>query len=173
MKTLAVAAAVLLVASVARAVTHTCDDLVAIKAGVPGCAEASQLVCINDFQYAPPVITAAVGDTVAWVNVEACGDMAVEDVVVNQLGVGCDSHHQVVTLPTGEPVTGDDITEQGICSPHPGVIGSQVPELPPACTAEETNVRCHTFAAPGVQHYSCLTNPGHTALMHGGIIVQP
>jgi plastocyanin len=173
MKALAGAIVVLLMTGVARAATFDCDDLDAIKAGVSGCENASQLVCINDFQYTPPVITAAVGDTVAWVNVEACGDSPPEDAVVNTLAVGCDPTHQVVTLPLLEPATGDSINETGICSPNPGVAGDQVPVAPPPCDELETNVRCHTFASPGVQHYSCLTNPAHGVLMHGGIVIQP
>jgi len=174
MKALAVAMVIFLTSGVARAITYDCDDLDAIRAEVPGCAEAGEIVCINDFQYTPPVITPAVGDTVAWVNVEACGDSPAEDVVVNTLGVGCDPHHQVVTLPVIDPATGDSVNETNICSPNAGVVGSQVPVEPSACDPEtETNVRCHTFTSPGAQHYACLTNPGHAALMHGGIVVQP
>ncbi|MGH9893447.1 MAG: hypothetical protein ACREA0_15950 [bacterium] len=175
MKALAVLVGMLLTTGVAHAATYGCtpEDLAAIAAEVPGCGNASQLVCINDFQFTAPVITAQVGDTVAWVNVEACGDIPPEDLVVNTLEVGCDPHHQVVTLPAGEPATGDTISEVAICSPNPGVVGSAVPTEPLACGTDETNVRCHTFASPGVQHYTCLTNPGHAALMHGGIIVQP
>jgi plastocyanin len=146
-----------------------CTDLARIDAICPG---VSQVVCINDFQYNPPLLQAAAGETVAWVNLEFCGDFLPEDLVVNTLGVGCDPHHQVVTLPAIPGVTGDAITEQGICSPNDGVIGSQVAVLPTACSQDESNVRCHTFAATGVQHYTCMTNPGHTALMHGLIAAQ-
>ena len=147
-----------------------CSDMTAIEAICgPG---VSQVVCINNFQYNPPLITTKAGDKVAWINLEFCGDFLPEDLVVNTLGVGCDPHHQVVTLPPIPGVTGDTITEQGICSPNDGVIGSQVATLPSACGVDESNVRCHTFAATGIQHYSCETNPGHTALMHGFVIAQ-
>ena len=147
-----------------------CADVSSIEAICGG--TVAQVVCINDFQYNPALLNVSAGDTVAWVNLEFCGDFPPEDLVVNTLGVGCDPHHQVVTEPPIPGVTGDTITEAGICSPNDGVLGSQVTVLPPRCSTDESNVRCHTFASSGVQHYSCNTNPGHTLLMHGLILAQ-
>lgn len=128
------------------------------------------IVCINDFQYMPAMLQAEVGDTVAWVNVEACGDMAVEGAVVPQ--TGCDPTHEVVTTPAQPEVTGDTVNFQNICSPNPGIVGPGAENPPQGCGEDETNVRCHTFATSGVQHYTCFTNGAHTALMHGGIVVD-
>jgi hypothetical protein len=148
-----------------------CTDLSRIQS-LPGCADVSQVVCINDFQYNPSLTITSSGETVAWVNLEFRGDIPPEDLVVNTLMVGCDPHHQVVTEPAIPGVTGDTISEQGICSPSDGVLGSAVTTLPTACGTAESNVRCHTFATSGLQHYTCKTNEGHEALMHGLVAAQ-
>ena len=36
-----------------------------------------------------------------------------------------------------------------------------------------TNVFCHKFMNVGAQHYTCFTNPAHTAVLHGGVLVLP
>jgi hypothetical protein len=157
-----------------------CGDVDAIRSvllSTPGCDDPSRgftVVCINDFQYNPPLanVAATAGEIVAFVNLETCGDNPVEDLVVNTLGVGCSPRHQVVTLPAVPGVTGDALSFTDICSPSEGVLGSQVTELPPACGASDSNVRCHQFETTGIQHYTCQTNPGHTALMHGLLLAD-
>lgn len=132
-----------------------------------------EVVCINDFTYDPPLLTVAAGSAVAWINVEACGDSPVEEVVVPQ--TGCDSHHQVVTTPENPLDAASNVASGPICSPNPGLTGAAgVPLDADDCAGDgvATNVFCHAFTSPGVQHYSCFTNPGHTALMHGGVVVQ-
>ena len=131
----------------------------------PGGAE--HVVLINNFAYSPSSLTVKVGETVAWVNLENCGDMAAEALVTPL--AGCDSHHQVVTFPVLS--TGDGLDSGPICSPYRGLPG---PNIDLASCADEgrTNVFCHTFDTPGTQNYTCFTNPGHTALMHGFITVE-
>lgn len=141
-----------------------CGDRSAIEAACGGAV--AQVVCINDFIYNPPVVHVSAGDTVAWVNVEDSCPML-------KPPTGCDSHHQVVTLPDLPSATGDSLTLAGICSPTAGTAGLVVPTAPAACRPGESNVRCHRFHNPGVQHYTCETNQGHTALMHGVIVVTP
>ncbi len=123
------------------------------------------VVTINDFAYDPPSLTVKVGDMVAWVNLEECGDSAPEGVVTPL--TGCDSHHQVVTAPT----TGDSVDSGPICSPHRGLPGSGV-DLDNCDDEGGINVFCHTFTQPGTQHYTCFTNPGHALAMHGFITVS-
>ncbi|MGH7898894.1 MAG: hypothetical protein ACREQQ_13145, partial [Candidatus Binatia bacterium] len=151
-----------------------CSDIAAIRR-VPGCDDPGiTVVCINDFVYNPPLATAlANGQLVAFVNIETCGDNPAEELVVNALGVGCDPHHEVITEPAVPGVTGDTITLADICSPSAGVGGSQVPDpVPSACGTLETNVRCQAIGTAGIQHYTCHTNPGHNALMHGLLLAQ-
>jgi len=150
-------------------VVCNCYDFDQIRS-IPGCENVYQVVCINDFQYNPPALQAIYGD-IAWINLEFCGDFAPEDLVVNTLGVGCDPHHEVLTTPPIPGLTGDTLDFKKICSPNAGVTGSQVPTLPPACDPTESNVRCYNPATTGFQHYTCMTNPGHTALMHGFLAV--
>lgn len=151
------------------------------------------IVCINDFIYQPPLITVREGDTVAWVNVEKCADPAggpvnvVEDAVANKGGAGCDTHHEVVTLPDESALSPDSLDAR-ICSPNRGIAANPSnPPVPgftinqgkcgdptdPEFHLGETNVFCHTFQEVGAQQYTCLTNPGHTAVLHGGVIVLP
>ena len=129
---------------------------------------ADHIVIINDFGYSPASLTVKVGETVAWFNLEQCGDSAAEQLVVPL--AGCDSHHEVVTFPVLS--SGDGIDSGPICSPYPGVAGG-TPDLDIDSCGDEgaTNVFCHTFETPGTQNYTCFTNPGHTALMHGFITV--
>ena len=175
-------------------VDHQCDDTPSNRrrlAEACGVDKVDQVVCINDFVYQPPIITPRVGDTVAWVNIEKCADPKgspiniVESIVANVAGAGCDTHHEVVTLPDESSLIGDDSLDERLCSPHPGIPAN--PSLPPlpgftivpsACGGEdpegsERNFFCHTFENVGLQHYTCLTNPGHTAVLHGGILVLP
>lgn len=130
------------------------------------------VVLINDFAYDPLNLDVKVGQTVAWVNAEFCGNALVE--ATSKL-TGCDTHHQVVTF----PMSGTDSINSGdICSPEPGVptaLGLSVPGFKVntnSCAQEQSsNVFCHTFTSPGTQHYTCFTNPGHTLLMNGFINV--
>ena len=151
------------------------------------------VVCINDFQYQPPVITPRQGDTVAWVNIEKCADPAgspvnvIEGLVAKDIGAGCDTHHEVVTTPDESAFIGSDSVDARICSPNRGIEPKPgTPALPGfeinagAChdpddeeEASTTNVFCHTFENVGLQHYTCLTNPAHTLVLHGGIVVLP
>jgi hypothetical protein len=156
-----------------------CSDVEAIRS-IPGCVGPNDgfgVVCINDFQYNPPLANTNLSPGAAifvFVNIETCGDTPAEDLVVNTLGVGCDPHHEVITLPAVPGVTGDTLNLTRICSPSAGVAGSQVPSPPPAaCGDGESNVRCHRFETSGLQHYTCQTNPGHTALMHGLMLITP
>lgn len=133
-------------------------------------ARPAEIVIIDDFAYSPLNITVNVGDTVAWVNQEKCGDNALEDVA--SMADGCDSHHQVVTFPV---IPGQDAVGSGpICSPFPGLAGAAGGDVPSNCQDEGgSNVFCHTFRQPGMQHYTCFTNPGHTATLNGFVDVQP
>lgn len=176
--------------------TYTCDPSRANRAKLAaacGVPKVDMVVCIDNFVYQPPVITPREGQTVAWVNVEKCGDPEgglinlVEGVVANDAGLGCDTHHEVVTLPDLSAIGGKDTLDARICSPHKGIpadpnlpvlpgfaindgaCGDPDPELPPG----STNVSCHTFQEVGIQHYTCLTNPAHTVLLNGGIVVLP
>lgn len=142
-----------------------------------GCAEVDQVICINNFQYNPPLTTAAVGSgAIAWVNVEQCpsNDLPPELIVAGILGIGCDTHHEVLTFPA---LPGDVLAFEDVCSPYAGCASTSPLGVFPinvaACGASESNVRCHVFENPGIQHYTCETNPGHTALLHGLLIVQP
>ncbi|MGH7821434.1 MAG: hypothetical protein ACREQ9_16850 [Candidatus Binatia bacterium] len=166
---LAMALAVAVPGFASAQVASSCSDTAAIETACGG--PVDHVVCINDFQYTPNVLQVTAGQRVAWVNVEACGDTEPEDLVVNTLGVGCNPTHQVVTAPEVPGVTGDTVNEVGICSPHPGVAGASGPATPP-CGVGESNVRCATLGTAGIQHYTCFTNPGHLALMHGAIIVE-
>src|SRR5688500_7305739 len=82
---------------------HDKTDLVAPRSAA-ALADAAQhcpggadhVVAINDFAYSPSSLTVKVGETVAWVNLEQCGDTAAEGLVTPLSG--CDSHHQVVTF---------------------------------------------------------------------------
>ena len=97
------------------------------------------VVCINDFQYQPPVITPRQGDMVAWVNVEKCADPSggpvnvVEDLVANKIGIGCDTHHEVITFPEEENIDPQDNLDARICSPNRGIpaLLSRVQERQP------------------------------------------
>ena len=180
--------------SLERLVDHQCDDTPANRKRLAEACDVEkvdQVVCINDFVYQPPIITPRVGDTVAWVNIEKCADPKgspiniVESIVANVAGVGCDTHHEVVTLPDESSIIGDDSLDERLCSPHAGIKPN--PSLPPlpgfdvvdsACGGPDPegstkNYVCHTFQNVGLQHYTCLTNPGHTAVLHGGILVLP
>lgn len=158
----------------------SCDNTDANKAAILGACNTfqapevfstiNQIVCIDVFQYNPPMVSPMVGQTVAWVNVETCNTPPAESTVASQ--TGCDTHHQVRTVPDIPQLTGDTLNFVGICSPSDGIRGPAVSGTPPKCQAGETNVRCHTFGTSGTQHYTCETNPGHTALMHGLINVQ-
>lgn len=178
MRTLTIAAAGLLASSlvsvaVAQTVFTSCAPGVDAGAVAAACGKTSvQVICIDNFQYNPPVTMVHTGETVAWVNVEnACSS-------VNPPS-GCDTHHQVVT--TGG--TGDSINSGPICSPNRGTTGLLVsgPPLTNNCADDAaanpllpppTNVFCHTFLGAGIQHYTCFTNPGHTVLLHGLIDVE-
>src|ERR1041385_9172912 len=78
-------------------VIHKCTDSKESFADVCGRA-ADVVVCIDDFNYNPSIITPRVGDMVAWVNVEECAGKsgrpvdAIEDIVANGIGIGCDTH---------------------------------------------------------------------------------
>jgi plastocyanin len=177
-------------------VTYGCDPGAANRAALAaacGIDKVDMVVCINDFIYQPPIITPRQGDTVAWVNIEKCADTSgglvniVESLVAEGVGIGCDTHHEVVTLPDESSIIGDDSLDARICSPHRGIRSKPgVPVLPGfeitpgACgdpdieeEASDTNVFCHTFENVGLQHYTCMTNPAHTAVLNGGILVLP
>ncbi len=132
-----------------------------------------QVVVINDFGYTPLNLQVQRGQTVAWVNLETCGDAVAESLFPQ---TGCDNHHQVVTFPESGS---DSINSGPICSPVPGILTPGDASPPPgfaidpdSCEQENaSNVFCHTFEGTGVQHYSCFTNPGHTLAMHGFISV--
>ena len=162
------------------------DALAAVCGRVPDI-----VVCINDFQYQPPVITPRQGDMVAWVNVEKCADPSgspvniVEDLVANKIGTGCDTHHEVITFPDKENSDPQDNLDARICSPNRG-IPATAPTLPgfaidagacgdpdPEVPLNNTNVFCHEFKNVSLQHYTCMTNPAHTVVLHGGILVLP
>jgi len=136
--------------------------------------EPDHVVVITNFAYSPAFLTVRVGETVAWVNQETCGDRLDEQLLIPLLG--CDAHHQVVTFP--EVPGGEALNSGPICSPNGGVAAPNnlSPEAPdPASCADEGNVNvfCHRFTEPGVQSYTCFTNAGHTAAMHGAITVLP
>jgi plastocyanin len=176
--------------------TYTCDTSRANRAKLAaacGVSKVDMVVCINDFVYQPPVITPREGDTVAWVNVEKCGDPnggpvnIVEGLVGGTVGIGCDTHHEVVTLPDEAAIGGKDDLDERICSPYKGIKANpNLPVLPgfaindgacgdpdPELPGDATNVACHTFREVGIQHYTCMTNPAHTVLLNGGIVVLP
>ena len=140
---------------------------------VSSCEEtADHVVIISNFAYSPPFLNVKVGETVAWVNLEACGDFPPEQLV--SPFAGCDTHHQVVTFPASPG--GDSLDSGPICSPNRGIDPPEGPVLIPIDTAscadeDHTNVFCHTFENPGVQHYTCMTNPGHMLLLHGFVNV--
>lgn len=132
------------------------------------------LVIINDFAYSPINLQVKVGETVAWVNMEFCGNALVEQ---SAPLTGCDNHHEVVTFPM---IGSDSINSGQICSPVPGVSAPPGLPTPPgfainpnSCAQDKaSNVFCHTFTSTGTQHYTCFTNPGHTLLMNGFITVS-
>lgn len=129
------------------------------------------VVTIDTFLYSPPIVNAQVGDTVAWVNLEdSCDDPGFD--TVTDL-TSCDTHHWVVTEAL-TPAGADGLRLGPICSPARGKAGALTSEDAARSCADEggSNVRCHTFTQPGVQAYTCVTNPFHTVLMHGAIIVQ-
>ena len=127
----------------------------------------------------------------------------VEGLVSNVLGTGCDTHHEVVTTPDESSIDPADTLNARLCSRFPSiaanpslpaipglaidpgscpghadeagnevpVVGNLVPTSETVITA--TNVFCHKFVNVGAQHYTCLTNVAHTALLHGGIVVLP
>jgi hypothetical protein len=166
-------------------------------------------VCINDFTYYPPIITPREGDVVAWVNVEKCADPlggpvnVVEGLFADVIGAGCDTHHEVVTLPDETAINAEDTLNARICSRFPSIPAKPgtpaVPGLaidPGSCPGHpdeaqnmtpvlqdlapkgegvvtDTNVYCHKFHDVGLQHYTCFTNEAHTAILHGGILVLP
>ena len=166
-------------------------------------------VCINDFTYYPPIVTPREGDVVAWVNVEKCADPfggpvnIAEGLFADVLGLGCDTHHEVVTLPDETAVDEEDTLNARLCSRYPSILPKPgtpaIPMLkidPGACPGHEDtaqnmtpvlqqlapqgegvitkkNVFCHKFHHVGLQHYTCFTNPAHAALLHGGILVLP
>ncbi|MGH7805054.1 MAG: hypothetical protein ACREQJ_11950 [Candidatus Binatia bacterium] len=138
-----------------------------------GCEEsADHVVVISNFAYAPSFINVKVGETVAWINHEACGDFAPEQLVAPL--AGCDTHHQVVTFPASPG--GDSLDSGPLCSPNRGIAPPEGPVLIAIDTdncADEggSNVFCHTFENPGIQHYTCFTNPAHPLLLHGFIYV--
>lgn len=185
MKTLAVAVGALLASSFAS-VTHaqvltSCTPGVTSDAVILGICglqvgvlvTSVHVVCIDDFQYQPQVLMLHQGDTVAWVNVESACTVPPGSVS------GCNSHHEIVTAPDQPGVTGDtlDTPAPGLCSPIPGTPGllgeaNLGPGGSAACLAGETNVFCHKFSLVGSQHYTCFINPGHQALLHGGINVE-
>jgi len=193
--------------------TFLCSDTSGVEAycadkGVkPDSGGKVHVVCINDFAYYPPVVTPRQGDVVAWVNVEKCADPngppvnVAEGLFADVLGAGCDTHHEVVTLPdlsSGSadslearlcsrfpsipvkpgtpPVPGFGI-DPGACPGHPDPtgnsqpLGSSMPKANPFITP--TNVFCHKFEDVGAQHYTCFTNPAHAVVLHGGIVVLP
>ena len=131
--------------------------------------EADHTVIISDFAYSPSFLNVKVGETVAWINLESCPSMPLEDLVVPI--AGCDTHHEVVTFPSAG---GTDSVDSGhLCSPFPGVPGGTPGIDLDNCAIEGgSNVFCHTFTEPGMQHYTCFVNPGHTLLMHGFINVS-
>lgn len=149
------------------------DDLADNPALVTACGRRpDQVVVINDFGYTPLNLQVSRGQTVAWVNLETCGDVPAEAIFPL---TGCDNHHQVVTFPMSGT---DNISSGPICSPVPGIAapaGLSLPGFtidPESCEQERaSNVFCHTFTGTGIQHYSCFTNPGHTLLMNGFITV--
>jgi plastocyanin len=146
-------------------IPQTAAELAEARRHCPGGAD--HVVLINDFGYFPGSLTVKVGETVAWVNLEKCGDSAAEQLVTPLSG--CDSHHEVVTSPLLS--SGDGVDSGPICSPYPGIPGPGV-NVSDCGDDGETNVFCHTFETPGTQNYTCFTNPGHTALMHGFITVE-
>lgn len=113
--------------------TFTCDQKKAVAAYCAhhGVApdEGGQVlqVCINDFTYYPPIVTPREGDVVAWVNVEKCADPAggpvnvVEGIFADVLGAGCDTHHEVVTLPDESAFNAEDTLNARICSRYPSI----------------------------------------------------
>jgi len=120
--------------------TFTCDDKQAVANycadhGVaPDEGGKVWQVCINDFTYYPPVVTPREGDVVAWVNVEKCGDPAggpvnvAEALFAGVLGAGCDTHHEVVTLPDESAFNSEDTLNARICSRFPSIPAN--PALP-------------------------------------------
>ena len=140
----------------------------------PSCEQsADHVVVISNFAYAPSFINVKVGETVAWINHEACGDFAPEQLVAPYSG--CDTHHQVVTFPASPG--GDSLDSGPLCSPNRGIAPPEGPVLVPIDTgncADEggSNVFCHTFENPGLQHYTCFTNIAHALLLNGFIQVS-
>jgi plastocyanin len=162
MKRLAIVCALAATAGLAEAQTIPCD-LAAAQTICPG---ASQVVCIDNFVFDPPVVVATPGDTIAWVNVESACTQEPAKVV------GCNAHHVVATIPD---LDGQAVTSGPICSPsggQPGGLAGVTADEAAGCLPGATNVFCHTFAAPTVQHYYCTTNPFHEAVMHGSVVVQ-
>lgn len=162
------------ITEVGQIVVTSRDDLVNNRDIERACGrKPDQVVLINDFSYTPQNLQVKVGDTVAWVNQEICGDFAPETAAAPLSG--CDNHHEVVT----SPMTGSGNINSGqICSPTNGILpppGSPGPEVNPSNCKQDnsTNVFCHTFTEPGMQSYTCFTNPGHTAAMLGTITVSP
>ncbi len=147
---------------------------------IDGCATVDQVICISNFQYNPPVTTAVAGaGGIAWVNVEQCpsNDLAAEALVAGVLGVGCDTHHEVLTFPDIPGATGDALVFEDVCSPYPGCAATTplgiFPIAAESCDEADSNVRCHVFEQPGLQHYTCETNPAHTLLLNGLLLIQP
>jgi hypothetical protein len=127
----------------------------------------------------------------------------VEGLFANVIGGGCDTHHEVVTTPDetsfdpadtlnarlcsrfpsipaepGTPAIPNLAIDPGSCPGHPDETGNMTPiigSLSPATdgVVTPTNVFCHKFVNVGAQHYTCFTNPAHTVVLHGGILVLP
>ena len=127
----------------------------------------------------------------------------VEGVFANVLAVGCDTHHEVVTTPDessfdpadtlnarlcsrfpsipaspSAPAIPDLAIDPGSCPGHPDTTNNMTPVIENLSPQSEgvitpTNVFCHKFMNVGAQHYTCFTNPAHTAVLHGGILVLP
>src|SRR5688500_18630802 len=92
----------------------------------PSCEEsADHVVVISNFSYAPSFINVKVGETVAWINHEACGDFAPEQLVAPY--GGCDTHHEVVTFPATPG--GESIDSGDLCSPNRGIAPPEGPVL--------------------------------------------
>jgi len=127
----------------------------------------------------------------------------VEAVFADVLATGCDTHHEVVTTPDETAFNEEDTLNARLCSRFPSILASPsapaIPDLaidPGACRGHAdptdnstpvvenlsppsdgvitpTNVFCHKFVNVGAQHYTCFTNPAHTAVLNGGILVLP
>jgi hypothetical protein len=131
-----------------------------------GCQGANRFVCIANFQFTPIRLEVDPGDTVAWVNVEpGCGSPP-----GSSFGGNCDARHTIDAFPpeaNPDPVTSGEGAQKFLCSPF--APSENAGECSNTNLNRGSNVHCHTYSEADTIHYTCLTNPVHTALMHGTI----